>query len=214
MARYRVNSKDPAHRALIARQQAARRKKVKSGKIKTHFVTTSGKVVANPAPTRYDKEGRPIISAANLVKIVYPDGRTQIVSARDAMRLITNKTIRPQYIGPVHSAAARRTAARRLVTRRPAAKRPSARRPAAKRPSARRPAAKRPSARRPAAKRPSARRPGARRTVARRPAARRPTARRPTARRPVAKRPSARRPGARRPVARRPAARRTARRSR
>ena len=194
MARYRVNSKDPAHRALIARQQAARRKKVKSGKIKTHFVTTSGKVVANPAPTRYDKEGRPIISAANLVKIVYPDGRTQVVSARDAMRLITNKTIRPQYIGPVHSAAARRTAARRLVTRRPAARRPSARRPAAKRPSARRP--------------------GARRTVARRPAARRPTARRPAAKRPSARRPGARRPVARRPAARRPRARRTARRSR
>ena len=194
MARYRVNSKDPAHRALIARQQAARRKKVKSGKIKTHFVTTSGKVVANPAPTRYDKEGRPIFSAANLVKIVYPDGRTQVVSARDAMRLITNKTIRPQYIGPVHSAAARRTAARRTAARRTVTRRPATRRPATRRPATRRPATRRPTARRPTA--------------------RRPAAKRPTARRPVAKRPSARRPGARRPVARRPTARRTARRSR
>lgn len=90
---YRVNSANPRHRALVARQKAARRKRVKAGKINTHFVTKSGKIMANPSRR----------TAANLVEITYPSGRKVVVTARDAMRLITSRTIRPQRIGPVRS---------------------------------------------------------------------------------------------------------------
>jgi len=48
----KVNSRDPKHRATIARQQAARRKKPVSGRLKTTFRTQSGRQMANPSRTR------------------------------------------------------------------------------------------------------------------------------------------------------------------
>lgn len=48
----KVNSRDPKHRATIARQQAARRKKSTSGKLKATFRTKSGRQMANPSRTR------------------------------------------------------------------------------------------------------------------------------------------------------------------
>lgn len=96
----RINSADPEQQAVVASQWAARKKRVVSGQIKTHFVTKSGKVVANRKPDGYDERGRPIHRAANMVKIVMPSGQIRTVTAREAMRLITKRTIRLQAIGP------------------------------------------------------------------------------------------------------------------
>ena len=84
----------------MARQQAARSKSVRFGKLKTHFVTKSGKVVKNPKPDGYDEKGRPIHSAKNLVKVVLRSGTVRIMDAREVAVLITKKTIRVQSIGP------------------------------------------------------------------------------------------------------------------
>jgi len=82
----RVNSADPEHRALIARQDAARKKGVTAGKIKTHFRTRSGKLVANPSPTGMDDEGRPIFGASTPVLVHDFEGNQYQSTARKAAR--------------------------------------------------------------------------------------------------------------------------------
>ena len=84
----RVNSSNAKHRATIARQQAARRKKATGGKLKTHFVTKSGKRVANPKRTHRDKAGRPIFSAATIVSVVDHGGNEMQITARLAAQMM------------------------------------------------------------------------------------------------------------------------------
>lgn len=48
----KVNLRDPKHRATVAKQQAARRKKPVPGKPKATFRAKSGRQMANPSRTR------------------------------------------------------------------------------------------------------------------------------------------------------------------
>lgn len=93
-----VNSKDPKHRATIARQQAARRKKVKSGKLKTHFRTKSGKLVANPGVSAYDEDGRPIFRAQTNTRVVDFEGNSLVVPIRTAAEMMSERRIPIQEI--------------------------------------------------------------------------------------------------------------------
>jgi len=99
----RVNSRDPAHRRRIARQKAARSRRVSFGSLKNEYTFTKGKrkgqTVRYGAPTRRDKAGRPIYSAnPKNVTVRRIGGRTSRVTAREAMRGIREGRYRLQEI--------------------------------------------------------------------------------------------------------------------
>lgn len=96
----RVNSKDPKHRATVARQQKARSVGVRGGSLKSHFVTKSGKRIANRKPTYHTKEGLPVFTAATKVAVVDFDGVEHTMDARFASVLMGAKEIPYQQLVP------------------------------------------------------------------------------------------------------------------
>lgn len=88
----RVNSKSPAHRRTIARQNAGRSRGVRAGKLRTgkvHYRKKDGKrVYVSYAPLmRKDKKtGKISYTSANTVPVVLLDGTTVLMDARTAAR--------------------------------------------------------------------------------------------------------------------------------
>jgi len=100
----RVNSRDPKHRATIAKQQAARRKKPKTfGRLNTKYTFTKGKrkgqTVTYGAPTRRDSKGRPIYAKRKVITVEDWNGRKFKTTARLASRMISAGQIPYQPLG-------------------------------------------------------------------------------------------------------------------
>ena len=91
-----VNSASPAHRRLIARQKAARARPSKSGKIKEGFYDSKG--VWRKNPVRKTADGKTSYSAANMVEIETRTGTKVVVTAREAMKMMTAGKVRIQML--------------------------------------------------------------------------------------------------------------------
>lgn len=86
----RINSADPDHKAVTASQWAARKKRVRSGELRTKYTFTKGarkgQTVHYDKPVAYTETGLPVYSQGNKVPVKLKNGTIGMIEKRVAAR--------------------------------------------------------------------------------------------------------------------------------